>query len=287
MTTDLAPIGLQTTPGGMIPCAACGIPATGPTTTYPVLSRMIETAAGERADTMPGGATVDLPTCGDCQAVGDLAGRIVVAHPGLTHTLGTVASWRLRAALYALDALGQKLPSVDITPARLGALVHRLADPGALILYARRFAPVWETGASMKHSARTRWSAVHPPALTECRRGAADWMADARPPRPLLNPTGKPCQWCGTASAMGRRQSEAWFENFCRTCAAVKANGGDTYTALWDAVDPDRAIRRRSMTPPDLDGVRPWSRAGGGDGTPWSHLGGVEDIHATLVRSDC
>ncbi|MGV2985909.1 hypothetical protein ACNPNP_19635 [Microbacterium sp. AGC85] len=277
-TTDLAPIGLQTTPDGMSPCAACGIPTTGATTAYPVLSRMITTAGGERADTMATGASVDLPTCDDCQDIGDVTARILADHPGLIRALGTVASWRLCAALYALDALGQRLPDPDISPERLAALVHRLADPGALVTYSRRFSPVWETGTSAKRSARARWSAVPPDALAECRRGAVDWLADARPPRSLPHPTGEWCQWCGTSTALGRRASEAWFGDLCGTCASVKSNGGDTYTALWDAVDPDRAIRRRSMSPPDLDGVRPWSRTGGGDGMPCSHHGGIDAL---------
>ncbi|MBO3663881.1 hypothetical protein [Microbacterium stercoris] len=37
----------------------CGIPTTGPTTGCPVLSRLIETAARERADKTAEGATLD------------------------------------------------------------------------------------------------------------------------------------------------------------------------------------------------------------------------------------
>lgn len=282
--TDLAPIGLQATPEGMSPCAACGIPATGPTIGYHVFTRMSETPKGELADKMADGATVDLPTCDDCRAIGDLAGRIIAAHPELPRALGTVASWRLRTALYALDALERPLPEPDITPARLSALVHRLADPGVAIMYSRRFSPVWSLGATSKHAARTRWSAVDPARLAGCRRGVVNAMADARPPRPLPHSTGARCDWCGTATAMGRRTSEAWFGKLCATCAAVKASGGLTHEAVWEAIDNDHAIRRRIPYRPDLTGVRPYSRDSGGDGTPWSHLGGVEALREHVAQ---
>lgn len=283
-TTDLAPIGLQATPEGMIPCAACGIPATGPTTGYYVFTRMIETPKGERPDKMADGVTVELPTCGDCRAIGNLTGRIIAAHPELRRTLGSVAHWRLSTALYALDALDHPLPEPDITPARLGALVHRLADPGVAIMYSRRFSPVWALGATSKHSARTRWSAVDPARIADCRRGAADAIADARPPRPLPHPTGARCDWCGTAKAMGRRTSEAWFGKLCATCAAVKARGDLSHEAVWQAIDADQSIRRRLPYRPDLTGVRPWSQDSGGDGTPWSHLGGIESLREHVAR---
>lgn len=283
-TTDLAPIGLQATPDGMTPCAVCGVPATGPTTAYPILLRTVRTAIGERADALPDGASVDLPTCGDCRALDALAARIIAAHPGLTRALGTVASWRLRAALYALDATGQKLPSPDVDPARLGSLVHRLAVPGALATYSRRYSPAWLADATTKHSARSRWSAVHPHVLGDCRRGYVDWLADARPPRPITHPTRRRCDWCGTSTAMGRRLSEAWNGDLCGTCAAVQDSGGTSHDAVWQAIDARQTMRRHLPYRPDLNGVRPWSRGGGGDGTPWSHLGGVDAVRQRVAE---
>lgn len=154
-------------------------------------------------------------------------------------------------------------------------------------MHSRRFSPVRGLGATSKHSARTRWSAVDPVRLADCRRGAADALADARSPRALAHPSGARCDWCGTAKAKGRRTSEAWFGKLCAACATVKASGGLTHEAVWEAIDGDHAIRRRIPHRPDLTGVRPWSRDSGGDGTPWSHLGGVEALRehvSILVR---
>ncbi len=283
-STDLSPIGLQATPDDSLPCAVCGIPTTGMTTMYPVHSRLFAMAAGERSQEMADGAGIDLPTCSDCQAIADTARVIVDAHPGLVRLLGTVALWQTTTALYALDAIGHRLPGPDITPARLGSLVRRLATPGAIVAYSRRFSPVMVAGASTKQAARERWSAVDPDALAECRIGAVDWMADGRPLRALQHPGRLRCDWCGTATALGRRVSEAWSGDLCATCASVKASGGVTYDALWEAVDPDRAIRRRRMVPPTLDGVRSYKQSGGGDGTAWSHLGGIVALHEHVTR---
>ncbi|GAA5098861.1 hypothetical protein GCM10025760_34350 [Microbacterium yannicii] len=283
-TADLAPIGFQATPEGMTPCAVCGIPTTGPTTDYPVFSRVVATAAGERADTMPKGASVALPTCSDCRDIEASAAAIVAAHPGLRRALGSVAAWQTTTALYGLSALGQPLPGQDIAPARLRDLVHRLAAPGAVVAYSRRFSPVWLADSATKLAARTPWSAVELDALAECRAAAVEWLADARPARPLAHPNGEHCAWCGTATAMGRRTSEAWIGKLCATCADVQSGGGTSDDALWQAVDPDRAIRRRMPRRPRIDGATPWRQRRGGNGAPWSHLGGVEALRRDVAR---
>lgn len=283
-TTDLSPIGLQAIPDGHKPCAACGIPTTGKTTKYLILTRVIAMGTGERYEEMADGAGIDLAECSDCQAISEAAEAIVESHPGLVRHLGTVALWRTTTALYALDSIGHRLPSPDITPERLGSLVHRLAAPGALVAYSRRFSPVMEADASPKLSARERWSAVEPEALAECRRGAVDWMADGRPLRALPHPGRRRCDWCGTATAPGRRVSEAWFGDLCANCHAVEVSGGRSYEAFWRAIDPDLAIRRRRPIVPDIDGVRPYSQAPAGDGEPWSHLGGIVALHEHVKR---
>jgi hypothetical protein len=284
--TDLSPLGMQTIPEGMNPCAACGVTTTGPMAKYPVHSRIVLIAGGERAEEMAAGAAIDLPTCADCQAIDDTAHAIVAANPGIVRALGTVATWRITTALYGLDVLGHRLPEPDIAPGRLGALIHRLSVPGAMARYSSRFSPVWLPDASTKYAARERWSAVGDAARDELRRGAVDWMQDGRPPRDLPHPQGHRCEWCGTATAPGRRTSEAWFDDLCVACATVKADGGRTYEALWEAIDPDHAIRRRRAELPDLDGVRSFSQSGGGDGTPWSHLhpGGAPALREHVAR---
>lgn len=282
--TDLTPIGFQVTPTGMMPCAVCGLPTRGATTAYPVLGRIVETAAGQRSEPVSEGATADLPTCADCRDLDRRASLIVTAHPELRRTLGSVATWRLLTAMYALDALGHALPDPTIAPIRLRALVQRLAEPGARITYSRRFSPIWTASASMKVAARERWSTAGADALAEGRRGYIEWLADARPPRPLPHPTGDQCHWCGTSTVMARRTSEAWFGNLCATCSAVHVNGGLSHEAVWEAIDADRSIRRRTPYRPDLTGVRPWSQAHGGDGTPWSHLGGVDAMRERVAE---
>lgn len=284
ITTDLAPLGLRGTPIGTLPCAVCGIPTTGPKVKYPVLSRLITTAAGERTEEMADGAGIDLPTCSDCRGVAETARAIVTAHPGLVRLLGTVATWRTTTALYALDTLGKPLPGTGIEPHRLGSLVHRLAAPGAAATYSRRFSPVMLADASTKYAARERWSGIEPDALAECRVGYIDWKVDGRPARPLAHPGRLRCQWCGTATVSGHRVADVWFGDLCSTCHAVKETGGTSYEALWQAVDPDRAIRRRRMDPPTLDGVRSFKQSGGGDGTPWSHLGGIAALREHVAR---
>lgn len=283
-STDLARAGLLTTPDGTAPCAVCGIPATGPTVKYPVLSRLIEVRTGERSQAMADGASVDLPTCVDCQAISDTARAIVAEHPGITRLLGTVATWQITTSLYALRALGLPLPGPDIEPARLGSLIRRLATPGAMTMYVRKLSPVWLADATPTHAALEPWSAVSSNALGDCRAAVLDWKADGRPVRSLPHPQRRQCEWCGTATAIGRFTSEAWFGDLCVTCDGVKSTGGFSYDALWQAIDPDRAIRGRRAVPPDLDGVRPYSRGQGGDGAPWSHLGGIDALHEHVIR---
>ncbi len=283
-STDLSPIGLTATPDGTLPCAVCGIPTTGSKAKYPVLSRIVPMASGERLEEMSAGAGIDLPTCSDCQGIAEQARTIVSAHRGLVRLLGTVATWQTTTALYALDTIGQPLPGPDIEPHRLGSLVHRLASPGAGTMYSRRFSPVMLADASTKFSARERWSAVDPVALADCRSGFLDWKADGRPIRALAHPGRRRCEWCGTATFPGRRVSEVWFGDLCAKCHAVQEAGGTSYEAMWEAIDPDRAIRRRRPYVPDIDGVRPYSQSPGGDGTPWSHLGGVLALHERVKR---
>lgn len=268
----------------MAPCGVCGIPTTGPTSDYPVLSRLIETAAGRRTEPVADGASLALPTCSDCLGIQATAGAIIAAHPGLVRHLGTVATWQTTTALYALSALGHTLPGPDIAPDRLGALVRRLAAPGALMAFSRRFSPMWLADASPNHSARARWSAVPVDALTACRAAALDWFGDGRPARSIPHPSGGRCDWCGTSESWRRRPSEAWFGSLCRACAAVCDGGGSSYDAMWQAIDADQAIRRRVPYRPDLTGVVPWSQRGGGDGTPWSHLGGVEAVRERVAN---
>ncbi|WP_314431643.1 hypothetical protein [Microbacterium lacticum] len=283
-STDLAPIGLQAAPDGTLPCAVCGTPTTGPTTTYPVLSRILPMGDGERVEEVAPGSGVDLPTCSDCQGIAETARQIVAAHRGLVRLLGTVATWQTTTALYALDTIGQPIPGPDIEPHRLGSLVHRLAAPGTGTMYSRRFSPVMLAGSSTKLAARERWSAVDPSALADCRGGYLDWKADGRPIRALAHPGRRRCEWCGTATFPGRRVSEVWFGDLCAKCHAVHEAGGTSYEAMWEAIDPDRAIRRRRADVPDIDGVHSYSRAGGGNGEPWSHLGGIPALHEHVAR---
>ncbi len=109
-------------------------------------------------------------------------------------------------------------------------------------------------------------------------------MADGRPMRALPHPGRLWCKWCGTATVPGRRVSEVWFGDLCATCHAVQESGGTSYDALWQAIDPDWAIRRRRADVPDIDGVRPFSQMPGGDGEPWSHLGGILALHEHVKR---
>lgn len=283
-STDLAPIGMQDTPDGMEPCSVCGIPTTGPSTRFPVLGRIVATPGGQRTENVPDGAKVDLPTCSDCVSIQATATAIVTAHPGLRRALGSVATWHVTASLYGLSALGHRLPGPDIAADRLGALVHRLIAPGAAVTFSRRFSPVVLPGASTKLSARSRWSAVTPEVLAECRAAALDWFADTRPARAFEHPGGGQCAWCGTSTAMGRRPSEAWSGDLCRTCAAVKHDGGSFTDAMWQAIDADKSIRRRIPYRPDINGVKPWSQRRGGDGTPWSHLGGIDALREEVAH---
>ncbi|UPL12190.1 hypothetical protein [Microbacterium sufflavum] len=271
-TTDLSPFGLRETPEGLLPCGACGI-ATTPDrlTPHSVLSRIVAMPHGERAEDVKDGATVDLPTCDDCRALASTAEAIVTAHPHLRHSLGSVATWRVQSALYALSVLGHPISGPDIKPERLWALVNRLGMPGALAPYSRRFSPTWLPGATTKRSARERWSAVDPFVLSDCQRGIADVTVDMRPARAL---DGGPCSWCGARSAYGRRTSEAWpGDGLCVTCWLTKRDGGGWYDAFVAYIDPDRAIRRHIPGTLDLDGIRPWSQSHGGTGTAWSHSG--------------
>jgi len=245
---------------------------------------MHATGPTERVEEMADGAGIELPTCVHCRTIADTATAIVTAHPGLVRLLGSVATWQTTTALYALDALGRRLPAIDIAPERLGSLVRHLAAPGAATTYSRRFSPVMLADASTKHSARERWSAVPADVMDECRRGGADWMADGRPMRALPHPGRLRCKWCGTATVPGRRVSEVWFGDLCATCHAVQESGGTSYDALWQAIDPDWAIRRRRADVPDIDGVRPFSQMPGGDGEPWSHLGGILALHEHVKR---
>ena len=281
-TTDLSPFGLCDAPDGLLPCAVCGIAtASAHLSEYPVLSRLYKTPGGDRSEAMKDGATVDLPTCSDCRALADTAKAIVAAHPHLRHALGSVATWRVESALYALSVLGRPTPEPKISRERLRALVDRLSMPGALATYSRRFSPTWLPGATTQQAARERWSAVDPYVLRACPHGIADVTADLRPVRAL---DGGPCSWCGTRSAYGRRASEAWPGDGgrCVTCS-LSASWYDAFTS-W--LDPDRAIRRHIPGTLDLEGIRPWSQTHGGTGTAWSHAGDRDVLRqhvATLV----
>lgn len=282
-TTDLSPFGLCDAPDGLLPCHVCGI-ATEPErlTALPVLSRLHKTPGGDRSEAMKDGATVDLPTCSDCRALANTAKAIVAAHPHLRQALGSVATWRVESALYALSALGRPTPEPDISRERLRALADRLSMPGALATYSRRFSPTWLPGATTKQAARERWSAVDPYVLRDCQRGIADVTADLRPVRAL---DGGPCSWCGARSAYGRRSSEAWpGDGLCVTCWLTKRDGGGWYDAFVEFIDPDRAIRRHIPGTLDLEGIRPWSQSHGGTGTAWSHSGDRDVLRQHVAR---
>lgn len=283
-TSDLSPIGLRETPDGLLPCAVCGI-ATAPAhlTEYAVLSRIIALPHGERTENVKDGATVDLPRCDDCRALARAAESIAAAHQHLRHSLGSVATWRVECALYALSVLGHPIPGPDISGPRLWALVNRLSMPGALTTYSRRFSPVWLSDATTKRSARERWSAVDPFVLRDCQRGIADVTVDMRPARAL---DGGPCSWCGARSAYGRRKSEAWpGDGLCVTCWLTKRDGGSWYDAFVAYLDPDRAIRSRIPGTLDLEGIRPWSQARGrSDGTAWNHAGDRDALRQHVAR---
>ncbi|UJP10629.1 hypothetical protein L2X99_02850 [Microbacterium sp. KUDC0406] len=284
MTSDLSPIGLRATPEGLLPCAVCGI-ATAPEhlTDYPVLSRLHATPGGERSETMQDGASTSLPTCDDCRALDSTAQSIATVHRHLRASLGSVATWRVQCALYALSALGAPIPDASVSGPQLSALVHRLSIPGALAAYSRRFSPTWLPDATTKQSARERWSAVDPFVIRDCQRGLVDVSVDMRPSRAL---DGGPCAWCGTTSAHGRRKSEAWpGDGLCVTCWITKRDGGGWYDAFVAFIDPDRAIRRRVPGTLDLDGIRPWSQARGrSDGTAWNHAGDRDSLRQQVAR---
>lgn len=281
-TTDLAPLGLQDTPDSMSPCAACGLPTTGPTTAYPVHGRIIGTPEVERFEEMRAGSTIDLPTCGACRDIEATAKAIIARHGSVGGARGSVAVWQTTAALYGLIVTGRTLPGPDIPHDRLTALVHRMSVPGAGVAYSRRFSPVWERGASTKHSARAPWSGANAEMVAACRAAALDWFVDSRPLRPMEKPDGGRCQWCGTATSPGRRLSEAWTGDHCASCAAIRDGGDDFQDAVWQAIDRNRAIRRRTPHRPAITGLVPWSQSRRGDGAPWSHLGGVEALRESV-----
>jgi hypothetical protein len=275
MTTALLPLGIAALPDGATACARCGTATRGEAVTLDVHGR----DRGNRLEESAGKVTFGL--CETCRARDEYARTLVAAHPSVRRAIGSPAQHLVSGALDALALLGVE-PPPNLTAQRLHDLLT-LSTVGIRARWSSQFSPIWRDGVSTKQCAAEPWLFVSIEDRNEARQLRADWLADGLPPIAVTCPSGG-CAWCGIHTTAARRSKARtlWLAHgrghLCPTCADQHERGEDFHGAFLAFIDPDRAIRRRTPEPPNLNGVLKWQDAHGGDGTAWSHMGERDEL---------
>jgi len=296
------PLGVRHLPDAEhIACKDCGTPCgpDAPRTTFTVVGQADRLGLREHAAEV---------TFGQCPACADLdahAARTLDEHPDIRRMIGSpsIGQHRIVSAFHALAVMGAE-PADTYSADGLLSLLDRLSAPGAAASWARRFAPIWEDGASRDTAAAEPWLHVGSDLRAEIRREYGDHLADRMPPRAVACPTVG-CAWCGLGSVMAKRSAKPWTPHtmsplslggngprplsvhFCPTCERAHADGGSMRSAVLDLIDPGRAMRRRRPYEPDVNGVRGWAALGARrpNAEPWAHLD-LDGLRALLASGD-
>ncbi|WP_353828217.1 hypothetical protein [Agromyces sp. SYSU T0242] len=249
------------------------------------------------------GKTTTMTRCARCEQAHERAATLLDEHPRVKAQMGSrsIGLHRVEAALNALDAIGRDTPLH--TDASLRLLVEHMTPLGVAVRWASQFTPVWTKEARDDVAASQPWEHVTTWQREDLRKAFAG-LLNARVERPLPYgpPTGGGCMLCGveTVSALpsqaaglwtpatvdpsaigGRRSPERVAGYLCPTCDRARSEVGSLGpTAMERSVMLHFALRRRSMTPTELVGLRGWLVSGVDEPNerPWEHILNIEDV---------
>ncbi|WP_062465591.1 hypothetical protein [Demequina maris] len=295
-------------PADHLACLACGIAAMpGTTETFISIGRLAQPgrprmAANERSEYF------ELTRCPGCEQTRQQAAALVAEHPVVAHRLGTAAVERLEAGLGVLRLLGARTPR--LTSARdVLRFVDHMSTAGALVRWSRRYTPVALSDAQDEDCNEAPWEHATEADRQTARDALAGLLAavNERPaPIPCPDPSGG-CMLCGIASveALPSRAAHAWTPatanpsplggrpsnkrlsgHLCPTCAtACDTVGSIGPTAMERALMAALGVRRKSLTPTELVGLKAWAvmPEASPNRRPWGHIEHVEALRTVLA----
>jgi hypothetical protein len=284
------PLGIRRLPDAEhAACHACGAVCgpTAPRSTFHITGRADHLGVRGVA------AEATFATCERCATLDSLAARTLDAHPVIRRAIGSpsIGRYRIVSAFQALSVLGLE-PSDTYTHDALASLLDRLSAPGASASFSRLFSPTMLADTIPNSAATEPWLHVGTELRSAIRYEYGQHLADRMPPRPVACPT-RGCAWCGIASVMAKRTAEPWTPvtvsgargHLCPTCEHYRDYGGMP-AAVFDYLDPDRAIRRRFPVRPELRDVRAWALSGEPPSAePWAHVD-IDGARDMLARGD-
>ena len=194
-----------TLPHGCLPCAVCGVAVAEEAGGPVILAEPVE-REGDPRPVKPPGPPVGLPPavrmtlCAVCADRRETAARVAACHPGL-------AVEQVEGALDALAVLRQPVDLTTVPTSVLVGLVRHLSVRGSALGWARRFAPVWHTGARDGTCSPYGFAHVRASAREDLRRAYAaalrERIALGAPPVPLTPPRWKTPPPSGTVRIDG------------------------------------------------------------------------------------
>lgn len=213
--TTTVPAGWTSFPSGTLPCASCGIPASGGADAEVELLQVFGRVP--RAGYEAPRHDLLVTRCEQCRMIRRTAQDLLSGHPNVRQRIGSaeIALHRLELALCALDAVGTKdTKTIDLltaTGADLIRLMDALTVPGGL---ARWTALVWKASfnsATSTPPSRHRWAHVTPEQRQELRHSAAGLLARhvAKPVDvQCIDYDGRPsgCMLCGVGAVQALRE---------------------------------------------------------------------------------
>lgn len=209
------PAGWTAFPSGTLPCASCGIPASGGADAE---TELLQIFGSTKPGYEPPRHDLLVTRCDQCRMIRQTAYDLLTAHPTVRQRIGAteIAVHRLESALCALDAVGTTDPKIIDHLTATNADLYRLLDTLTLAGGHARWATSARSASFGKASStppsRARWSHLTPEQRQGLRTTAAGLLA-RRYEKPVdvqcIDYDGQPsgCMLCGVGAVQTRREN--------------------------------------------------------------------------------
>ncbi|MEV7801111.1 hypothetical protein AB0O14_18670 [Microbacterium foliorum] len=214
-TTIRVPAGWSAFPSGTLPCASCGIPASGDADAE---VELLQVYGIVRPNHEPPRHDFLVTRCDQCRMIRQTAVYLFAKHPAVRQQIGAaeIAVHRLESALCALDDVGTTDPrTIDHLTATDGDL-HRLLSTLTVVGGHARWAALARSArfgtAPSTPPSRARWSHLTSEQRQELRTAAAGLLA-RRFEKPVdvqcVDYDGQPsgCMLCGVGAVQTLREN--------------------------------------------------------------------------------
>lgn len=300
-----APASWTAFPSGTLPCASCGIPASGGAEAE---IEVLQVYGKTRPGYEPPRHDLLVTRCDQCRMIRQAAVDLLAGNPSVRHRIGAaeIAVHRLESALCALDAVGttdaQTIDLLTASATELIRLMDALTVPGAHARWATFARSASFASAPSTPASRSRWSHLVPEQRRELRNNAAGLLA-RRIEKPVDvqcidydgNPSG--CMLCGvgaveafrddaesvwtlmsadSASIGGPGRADTLDGVVCPRCdLAIDQAHGVGISAMTLSVRSFLGVPSHLRSLDNIDGLIGWAALPPGstpNSEPWGHL---------------